>query len=98
MRNRFYLSILLTVAISLSGCAGAKAKKAALQKKKKIEMAAELHFHQGVDSYVNSRYAEAIKEWKKTLELQPDHANALEYIKRAEQKQASIEKLKTADE
>jgi len=81
-----------------AGCAsGPKAKKAEAHKQKKIELQALKHYRLGIDDYVNTRYAEASLEWKKTLELDPKNANAALYIERAEKAQRSSQALKKTD-
>lgn len=79
------LSLLLVFALTLGACASTpKAKKAEARKKAAEMKLAIKHYHQGIDAYTNSRYAEAIKHWRVTLEKDPANPNAKEYIERAE--------------
>ncbi len=40
------------------------------------------YFNRGVEAYTNSRLAEAVIAWKQVLELDPNHQETLEYMKK----------------
>ena len=92
------ISIVMLTAALATGCASPQAKKAELKQqqkhKKKIEIQALTHYRKGIDAYTNTRYAEAITHWKKTLELEPEYPNAKEYIDRAEKAQTALKSIK----
>lgn len=84
MARRKTLTLWLCLGLLLTGCASTGAKKAA-QRKKSAEMRlAVKNYKEGIDAYTNSRYAEAIKHWRITLEKDPTNPNAQNYIQRAE--------------
>lgn len=85
--------IILILAGLATGCASPQSKKAEVRKKKKIELQALKHYRMGIDAYTNTRYAEAISEWKKTLELEPEHPNAALYIDRAEKARQALKSI-----
>lgn len=85
MKSARMFALILCAALLSGACVStAKAKKAE-QRKKAAEMKLAIkHYHQGIDAYTNSRYAEAIKHWRVTLEKDPANPMAGEYIERAE--------------
>ena len=86
MRTRSFLALLLgpLLMLSLVGCATGGKKTARKPKVTPEARMAIKHYKLGIDSYTNSRYAEAINHWKITLEKDPANPNAAEYIGRAE--------------
>ncbi len=85
MLNARPIAILACAALLLGGCAGTQQAQKAEARKKRVEMKLALkHYKQGIDAYTNSRYAEAIQHWRVTLEKDPQHEKAGEYIERAE--------------
>ncbi len=67
------------------------AEKIRLAVKKAIKQQAEAHYIQGVKHFLNEELQSAIKEWEKTLKLNPDHDKAKKNIKKA---RSLLEKLK----
>lgn len=49
----------------------------------RIDAKVEEHFNRGIKFYTEEKYKAAIEEWKKALELNPDHKGSSEYTKRA---------------
>lgn len=49
----------------------------------RIDAKVEEHFNRGIKFYTEEKYKAAIEEWKKALELNPDHKGSIEYTKRA---------------
>lgn len=49
----------------------------------RIDAKVEEHFNRGIKFYTEEKYKAAIEEWKKALELNPDHKGSNEYTKRA---------------
>ena len=66
-------------------------EKIRLAVKKSIEQQAEAYYIQGVKYFLNEELEKAIKEWEKTLELNPGHDKAKKNIKNA---RSLLEKLK----
>ena len=62
----------------------AEAAQAIADTRQKLQIAAEFHFKEGVKFFVEDRLGEAISEWRKTLELAPNHPNALASIEKAQ--------------
>lgn len=62
----------------------AEAARAITETRQKLQIAAEFHFKEGVKFFVEEKLGEAISEWRKTLELAPDHPNALASIEKAQ--------------
>jgi tetratricopeptide (TPR) repeat protein len=58
--------------------------------KKQLGKKAEDHFRKGVQYFINEKLEQSIKEWKKTLALNPDHEEAKKNIIKAE---SLLEKL-----
>ena len=58
--------------------------------KKQLGKKAEDHFRKGVQYFINEKLEQSIKEWKKTLALNPDHKEAKKNITKAE---SLLEKL-----
>jgi hypothetical protein len=70
---------------ALAGCASTPKKVS--HKKPPLTPAERLalkHYKMGIDAYANTRYSEAINDWKVTLANDPSNPNAAEYINRAE--------------
>jgi tetratricopeptide (TPR) repeat protein len=67
------------------------AEKIRLAVKKAIKQQAEAHYIQGVKNFLNEELQSAIKEWEKTLKLNPEHDKAKKNIKNA---RSLLEKLK----
>ncbi|MDH4206273.1 MAG: hypothetical protein OEV45_12175 [Desulfobacteraceae bacterium] len=67
------------------------AVKIRLAVKKAIKQQAEAHYIQGVKHFLNEELQSAIKEWEKTLKLNPEHDKAKSNIKKA---RSLLEKLK----
>jgi tetratricopeptide (TPR) repeat protein len=67
------------------------AEKIRLAVKKAIEEQAEAHYIKGVKHFLNEELQSAIKEWEKTLKLNPEHDKAKKNIKNA---RSLLEKLK----
>jgi tetratricopeptide (TPR) repeat protein len=67
------------------------AEKIRLAVKKAIKQEAETHYIQGVKHFLNEELQSAIKEWEKTLQLNPEHNKAKKNIKNAK---SLLEKLK----
>jgi outer membrane protein assembly factor BamD (BamD/ComL family) len=78
--QRSYSLTLILICLLASGCATHKVKHG----NRRIHQEALEHYHMGIDSYTNSSYAEAIRQWKITLKLDPNFPNARNYILRAE--------------
>jgi len=66
-------------------------EKIRLAVKKSIKQQAEAYYIQGVKYFLNEELERAIKEWEKTLELNPGHDKAKKNIKNA---RSLLEKLK----
>ena len=66
-------------------------EKIRLAVKKSIKQQAEAYYIQGVKYFLNEELEKAIKEWEKTLELNPGHDKAKKNIKNA---RSLLEKLK----
>lgn len=66
-------------------------EKIRLAVKKAIKQEAEAHYIQGVKHFLNEELQSAIKEWEKTLKLNPEHDKAKLNIKNA---RSLLEKLK----
>jgi outer membrane biogenesis lipoprotein LolB len=92
MRRLFIFLILAS--LLLNACASSQAHRAEIRRQKKIQLQALKHYRMGIDDYVNTKYAEAISNWKQTLDLDPNYPNAKEYILRAETAQKSINSIK----
>jgi len=56
-----------------------------------IKQQAEAHYIRGVKYFLNEELQNAIKEWKKTLKLNPEHGKAKKNIQNA---RSLLEKLK----
>jgi tetratricopeptide (TPR) repeat protein len=67
------------------------AEKIRLAVKKAIKEQAEAHYIKGVKHFLNEELQSAIKEWEKTLKLNPEHDKAKKNIKNA---RSLLEKLK----
>jgi tetratricopeptide (TPR) repeat protein len=67
------------------------AEKIRLAVKKGIKQQAEAHYIQGVKHFLNEELQSAIKEWEKTLKLNPEHDKAKKNIEKA---RSLLEKLK----
>ena len=67
------------------------AEKIRLAVKKAIKQQAEAHYIQGVKHFLNEELQSAIKEWEKTLKLNPEHDKAKKNIEKA---RSLLEKLK----
>lgn len=67
------------------------AEKIRLAVKRGIKEQAEVHYIQGVKHFLNEELKSAIKEWEKTLKLNPQHEKAKKNIKNA---RSLLEKLK----
>ena len=67
------------------------AEKIRLAVKKAIKQQAETYYIQGVKYFLNEELQSAIKEWEKTLKLNPEHDKAKKNIKNA---RGLLEKLK----
>jgi tetratricopeptide (TPR) repeat protein len=67
------------------------ADKIILAVEKAIKEQAEAHYIQGVKYFLNEELQRAIKEWEKTLKLNPEHDKAKKNIKNA---RSLLEKLK----
>ncbi|MBA3065121.1 tetratricopeptide repeat protein, partial [bacterium] len=50
------------------------------------------YFNKGTALYMDGRYSEAIKEWKKVLKLDPSHEQSKIVIEKAKQKQREKKK------
>jgi len=66
-------------------------EKIRLAVKKTIKQQAEAYYIQGVKYFLNEELESAIKEWEKTLKLNPEHDKAKKNIKNA---RSLLEKLK----
>ncbi|MBW1824900.1 MAG: tetratricopeptide repeat protein, partial [Deltaproteobacteria bacterium] len=58
---------------------------------KAVQEEAEVCYRRGVNFFVNEKLAEAIQEWEKTLELNPEHEEAQKNIEKA---RSILKKLK----
>jgi len=70
------------------------AEKIRLAVKKGIKQQAEAHYIQGVKHFLNEELQSAIKEWEKTLKLNPEHDKAKKNIEKA---RSLLEKLKKVE-
>lgn len=70
------------------------AEKIRLAVKKGIKQQAEAHYIQGVKHFLNEELQSAIKEWEKTLKLNPEHDKAKKNIEKARN---LLEKLKKVE-
>ncbi len=59
--------------------------------KQTMKIKAEEHYRQGVKYFVDEKLEEAVEEWEKTLEFDPEHSNAEKEIENA---RSLIQKLK----
>jgi len=59
--------------------------------KKSMKKQAEVHYLKGVKHFLNEELQSAIKEWEKTLSLNPEHKNAKKHVKNA---RSLLDKLK----
>ncbi len=53
----------------------------------------EKYYTAGIEYYTSEYYKRAIEEWNKALEINPEHAKALEYKKKAEQRLLALSRL-----
>ncbi len=53
----------------------------------------EKYYTAGIEYYTSEYYKRAIEEWNKALEINPNHAKALEYKKKAEQRLLALSRL-----
>lgn len=74
-------------AVPVNNCA----EKIRLSVKMAIKQQAEVHYIQGVKHFLNEELQKAIKEWERTLKLNPEHDKAKKNIKNA---RSLLEKLK----
>ncbi|MBU3956568.1 tetratricopeptide repeat protein [bacterium] len=74
---------------------GDKEKKLAELEQDKKKMMSE-YFNTGTKFYMNGRYAEAIKEWEKVLEIDPSHKQSKSAIEKAKNEQREKKKTETA--
>ena len=70
------------------------AEKIRLAVKKAIKEQAEAHYIQGVKHFLNEELQSAIKEWEKTLKLNPEHDKAKKNIKNARSLLEKLQKVK----
>jgi len=70
------------------------AKKIRLAVKKAIKQQAEAHYIQGVKYFLNEKLQSAIKEWEKTLKLNPEHDKAKKNIEKAKSLLDKLNKVK----
>ena len=61
---------------------------------KSIQKQAEAHYIRGVKYFLNEELQNAIKEWEKTLELNPSHGKAKKNIKNAKNLLEKLKKVK----
>ena len=69
-------------------------KKIRLGVKKAIKQQAEQHYISGVKHFLNEELQSAIKEWEKTLKLNPGHEKAKKNIKNAKNLLEKLKKVK----
>lgn len=69
-------------------------EKIRLAVKKTIKQQAEAYYIQGVKYFLNEELESAIKEWEKTLELNPEHDKAKKNIKNARSLLEKLRKVK----
>ena len=70
------------------------AEKIRLGVKNAIKQQAEAHYIQGVKHFLNEELQMAIKEWEKTLTLNPEHTKAKKNIKNAKSLLEKLRKVK----
>ena len=70
------------------------AVKIRLAVKKAIKQQAEAYYLQGVKYFLNEELQNAIKEWEKTLKLNPEHDKAKKNIKKAKSLLEQLKKVK----
>jgi hypothetical protein len=95
--KRFYQYSLLLVLFAALGCAHGP-KKPTPGQRRRLEKHALMHYRLGIDAYTNSRYAEAIFQWKETLKYQPDFPNVKDYIERAKRADKTLKSIKSEPE
>lgn len=66
----------------------------ATKKQKAIEKEIERYYLHGIELYTNGEYLEAIKAWKKVLELNPKHEKAILNIEKAKRKLEGVMDVK----
>ena len=69
-------------------------KKALSDVKKIIKKQAEVHYLRGVKHFLNEELKDAIKEWEKTLALDPEYKKAEKYIQNAKNLLEKLKKVK----
>lgn len=62
--------------------------------KQVMKLQADVHYKKGVKYFIEENLTAAIREWEKTLELDPDHRKAVDYITEARQ---LLEKVKAIE-
>jgi len=50
-------------------------------------------FNMGLEKYTEADYEEAIKEWKKILDIDPDHKSAKDYIQKAQERIDALKQI-----
>lgn len=69
-------------------------KKALSDVKKIIKKQAEVHYLRGVKHFLNEELKAAIKEWERTLALEPEYKKAEKYIQNAKNLLEKLKKVK----
>jgi tetratricopeptide (TPR) repeat protein len=59
-----------------------------------LKIQAENHYKKGVSLFVEEKLEAAIKEWEKTLELNPHHPHAAQYIAKARKLLKKVSEIK----
>ena len=59
----------------------------------KLRDLAEEYFNRGMAHYSNQEYSSAIELWERVLDINPSHAGALEYIRKAQEQVRALEVL-----
>ena len=62
--------------------------------KKIIKKQAKVHYLRGVKHFLNEELKDAIKEWEKTLALEPEYKKAEKYIQNAKNLLEKLKKVK----
>jgi len=65
------------------------------EKARKIRETVDKRYFKGIDYYAEGQFDKAIKEWREVLRLDPTHAGAKEYLKKARDKVARVNSQKT---
>lgn len=58
-----------------------------------LEQEVEKYFSRGINYYTREKYSDAIREWNKVLRIDPDHAQAIAYKRKAEERLSALNRL-----